>query len=676
MKGTYQLNDTIELSAITKNYNGAQNKEFKTHQVQLAKLAAFLKRFNFSLITWAGGLREEQKFLKSIGFTGDNDKAGLTMEEAHARLVKLGLNHIIIPSRSHTKDHHRFHIILFFDVPVFSANAYKRIAAKIVEEILPESDDSVTDAARFIYGSPDNASAIVYLDGKNYEISDEDGLWDGNLEIKDKDGATRQAHDFTEKTPIYCPFHEDSNPSAFIEYSDKSANWFIHCSSCDETFWMEQDKSHLERVCEPYWSYGTDVWDFGMINDEFFYEKLGNTKFHIQTKTEEGDDKKNAIRYLVNNKHIRHLSRIDYLSDISTNESFYAVDLSTGVISAHHRAIPVDVRDNIYIDQYLSDRFGVHQGFIKEWLAVYCHSNYRKLPSLIFSGGRGTGKSTFAEIVAEIFPTLSFQWSGNEEGFTYEVEKKLLIVEENLSDKVSQYKILKKYSGQKYATVKKKFKDPYQVRNNTNIILLSNELIPLFVSRDELPTDTRNNQFFVYEFSQLTGSIDPQLQEKVLARLGHYIRTELKGVYDGLSASGFRYSIDVPITDSERELFAANTSDLESDVDMLVNRLVEQYANDTFPDDMPYFPFVEQGQLPVLWIKYYSQSTRHYNQIIKGMRRQRLLIGEVDRFQDKGKRLFCIAMTDKLSKMLKEKDAPEVVGVVSDVACDLFNQGA
>ena len=295
---------------------------------------------------------------------------------------------------------------------------------------------------------------------------------------------------------------------------------------------------------------------------------------------------------------------------------------------------------------------------------------------MIFSGGRGTGKSTFAEIVAEIFPTMSFQWSGNEEGFTYEVEKKLLIVEENLSDKVSQYKTLKKYTGQKYATVKKKFKDPYQVRNNTNIMLLSNELIPLFVSRDELPTDTRNNQFFVYEFPTLSGSIDPQLHEKILARLGHYIRTELKTVFDGLSSTGFRYSIDVPITDAERELFAANTSDVESDVDMLLQRLVEQYSTSTFPDDMPYFPFIEQGQLPVLWIKYYSQSTRHYNQVIKGMRRQRLLEGDVNRFQSGGKRLFCLTMTDKLRQMLTVKNTPDVAGVVSDVACDLFNQGA
>jgi len=667
---------SIDLSTATKNYNGAANTYFTTESVPYRRLADYLTQHNYSTIHWRNGSRKEANFIKATGFVGDYDSGECTIQDVHDDLIAQGLNHHIIPSKSHTAEHHKFHVVLQFDHPVYSATGYKQIADHIANNILPGSDPAVTDAARYIYGSRDDADSVTYWDGANIQVVGLADIWNRDTEILDKDGVSIAVSDISSTTPIYCPFHEDSNPSAFIDFSKKSDNWFIHCSSCGSTFWMEQDKSHLERVCEPYWSYGTDIWDFGIIDDVFFYEKIGNTKFHIQTKTEETEDKREALRFLVNQKHIRHLSRIDYLSDISADDSFYDVDLGTGVISAHHRAVLADISDNAMVDQYLLDRFGVHLDFIKEWLAVYCHSNYRKLPSLIFSGGRGTGKSTFAEIVGEIFPTLSFQWSGNEEGFTYEVEKKLLIVEENLSDKVSQYKTLKKYTGQKYATVKKKFRDPYQVRNNTNIILLSNELIPLFVSRDEVPTDTRNNQFFIFEFPKLSGCIDPDTQDKVLARLGHYIRTELKVVYDGLSSTGFRYSIDVPITDAEKELFSANTTDLESDVDMLTHRLIDQYANDTFPDDMPYYSFIEQGQLPVLWIKYYSQSTRHYNQVIKGMRRQRLLVGETDRFQSDGMRLFCLTMTDKLVQMLGTPNKPKVVGVVSSVAGNLFNQGA
>ena len=675
MKGI-TLDKSIELSTAAKSYNGAANTWFKTESVPITELSEYLTQHNYSTIHWHNGSRLEKNFIKAIGFVGDYDSGERTIQEVHDDLVSKGLNHLIIPSKSHTAEHHKFHVVLQFDHPVLSSEGYKQIAKLIVADILPGSDPAVTDAARYIYGSREDADSTIYWDGSDIKVAALANIWSSSTEILDKDSNAITVSELTGKTPIYCPFHEDSNPSAFIEYSRKSANWFIRCSSCGVTFWMQQDKSHLELVCDPYWSYGTDIFDFGMLNDRFFFEKIGSNKFHIQTKTEESDDKKKAMRYLVNNKHIRHLSRIDYLSDIAADESFYDVDLRTGIISAHHQAIPVDVIDNAFIEQYLLDRFGTYAEFIKEWLAVYCHSNYRKLPTLIFSGGRGTGKSTFAEIVAEIFPTLSFQWSGSEDNFTYECENKLLIVEENISDKVSQYKTLKKYTGQKYATVKKKFKDPYQVKSNINIILLSNELIPLFVSRDELPTDTKNNQFFVFEFPQLSGSIDPQLQEKVLARLGHYIRTELKIVYDALSSAGFRYSINVPITGEESELFTANTSDLESDIDMLINRLVEQYANDTFPKDMPYFSFIEHGQLPVQWIKNYSQSTRHYNQVIKGMRRQRLLAGEASKIQVDSKRLYCLPMTDRLAQMLDAPSTRKVSGVSTDVSGTLLNQGA
>jgi len=676
MKGTtYLPNDSIELSAIKKNYNGAQNKHFEIKSSRIKDLPIFLTMHNYSFIFWNGGIRNEANFLKALGFTGDNDQPKLPIPEAHDRLIKLGINHIIIPSKSHTAHHHRYHIIIFFDVPVFSAKTYKKIAEEIVRELLPESDPSVTDAARYIYGSPDNIDAVSYLEGENYKISNEDGLWDSSLEIEDNTGALKVAHEFEGKTPIFCPFHEDSNPSAFIDYSEKSNNWFIRCSACDQTYWMLKEQSHLERTCENYYSYGTDVYDFGMMNDEFFYEKVGKAKFHVLTGTEHEPDKGEAFRHLVKRHHIRHLSRIDYISNLETDGSYYEVDLDLGVITAHHCAIPVQIEDNQFIEGYLEDRFGEYLTFIKEWIAVYCYTNYKKLPTLIFASDRGNGKSSFVEVIAEIFPTLSFQWGGNEDSFTYEVEKKLLIVDENQSDKVSQYKTLKKYTGQKYATVKKKFKDPYQVKNNTNIIIMSNDAIPLFVSRMELPRDTKNNQFFVYEFPAITGPLDPEMQEKILARLGHYIRTELKIIFDGINVSGYRYSIDVPITPREKELFAANTTDLESDIDIIIDKLISQYGSDTFPKDLPYHGFVDDGYLPIQWIKNYTSGTKHFNQVIKGLIRQRLILSASVKPQKDGVRITCKSMTPKLTSMLSENEAKEeaeVSSVSERMSGDLF----
>jgi hypothetical protein len=666
-------NKTIELSTAAKNYNGATCTYFKTELVDVRKLAIYLTLHNYSAIHWRDGSRKESNFIKAVAYIGDYDD-NRTIQEVHDDLVLMGINHLIIPSKSHTPEHHKFHVVIFFSCPVYTATGYKKIAAYIASEILPGSDTAVTDAARFIFGSPEGADAVCYFDGEDFNPAIHEKLWNQNTEIRDKDGNVISPIDVSQETPIYCLFHDDSNPSAFINHSEERDNWFIHCSTCDESFWMEQDITHLERVCKNYFSYGTEVYDFGMMNDEFFYNKLGSKKFHVLTGTESDPEKAEAFRYLVKHHHIRHLRRIDYVSNMNVDDSYYEMDLSRGVITAHHRGIPADIQDNEFVENYLEDRFGKHLNFIKEWIAVYCYTNFRKLPTIIFNSDRGNGKSSFVEILGEIFPTLSFQWGGNEDSFTYEVEKKLLIVEENQSEKVSQYKTLKKYTGQKYATVKKKFKDPYQVINNMNIIVLSNEAIPLFVSRSELPTDTKNNQFFVYEFPDITGAIDPDLQEKILARLGHYIRTELKGVFDGLDTSGYRYSIDVPITAAEKELFAANTTDLESDVDVLIDRLVLQFDEKSFPSDEQFFEFIKEGYLPVQWIKNYTTGTRHYNQIVKAMHRQRLIVGQAIRKTVDKKTVYALSMTNNLTGKLKQgtKDN-NLVGDVGDLVRDLFN---
>ena len=656
-------NELIEVSVAPKDYNGAKNRWFSTESVRIKDLPELFKKNNYSLLHWKDGTRKASNFIKAVGFVGDVD-SGLDIHSAHERLKRLNLNHLIIPSKSHTAGQHKFHFPILFDKPVYSVKTYKLIAEHISQEIIPESDSAVTDAARYIYGSKEDAEVSTYWDGKDLEVSGFGELWDANLVMIDSEGEEVSVSDLTGHTIIYCPFHDDNSTSAFIDHAEDSNNWYISCSSCEETFWMEKNQSRFEIECESYWSYGTDVWDFGMINDKFFHEMIGQQKFYIKTNSEQSEDKKKAFRYLVKHKHIRHLCRIDYVSNIEAEESNYQVDLDTGVIRAEHKALSVVDKDNDFIEEYLEDRFGTHKTFIKEWLAVFCYTNYQKLPTLILTGGRGSGKSTFAEIIADIFPTLSMQWSGNEADFTYEVEKKLLIVEENLSDKVSQYKTLKKYSGQKYATVKKKFKDPYQVWNNMNIMLLSNEAIALYVNREEMPTDSKNNQFFVYEFPDLNGTIDPQIQQKLIDRLGHYIRTELKNVFYALNMDGYRYSIDGPITESEEELFRNNTTDLQLDVDVLMEKLADQFSENSFPTDQPIYKFVKKGYLPVFWIKYYSGSQKHYNQIIKGMKRLKLLVGSAEKVQAKKERKYCFKMTDKLKNMIND---PQILDLEDDI---------
>ena len=620
-------NDTITLSIAKKNYDGANNIWFESKPVLIKDLETTLKTYNYSTIKWKDGNRKASNFQSAVGFIADIDN-GLSIHDAEDRLKQRDLNYLIIPSKSHTSEHHRYHILLPFNKVVYSQNAYKQIVTGIIDDIFPESDKSVTDAARYIYGSPENVSISSDYSGSNYCVDNLCELWDSSLEFTDanKDILTVNDLDQSEKTSILCPFHDDQTPSAFVNYSETSHNWFIHCSACNETFWMEKAGNPLETLTEPFWSYGSDVYEFGIANDEFFFERIGEKKFHHLSKSDrDKDEQERAYKYLVQHKHIRHISEINYIGDISVDHTHFTVDKDDGLITVHHAAIPVKIQDNQLIEDYLNNRFSKYKDFIKQWLAMYVYTNYTKLPTIILKSGRGCGKSTFVEVIGEIYKPLAYNWNGHEQNFTYEAEKKLLIVEENEQAAQHQYKTLKKYTGQKYSRVEKKFKDPYHVLNNMNIILLANDSIPVYVTRDERPTSELNNQFFVYEFPPIKGNLNVNIQNEIEDRLGHYIRTELKKVFVNINSSGCRYGIKVPITDAEKALFADNITNLESDVDTLMDRLLDKYASE-YEADTPEQQLFQDGYIPVKTIDDYNSSRTHSNQIIKNLKRRGIIV--------------------------------------------------
>lgn len=657
MKNENKNEKTIELSLATKNYDGNQNVWFESHEVQYGNLEKTCKENNFSPIKWTGGHRRNADFLYATGFVIDIDE-GLQIQDAIERLKKLGLKYLILPSKSHTSQKHKYHILLIFNRPVRSVNAYQRIAKHIASEVFPECDSAVTDPARYIYGSPDHVSVSSDFSGNDFIVDEFGPFWDNSLSLRSADGEEVGILDVTEKTVIHCPFHEDQTPSAFLEYSKSSNNYYIYCSTCDYTFWMEKSVSRLEALCKPYWSYGTDIFELGIVGEEFFIEKIGRTKFHILTGTESNEDKTRAYTYLVKRKHIPHITRIDFLGDINADESYYVVKPKEGIIEVHYAALPIVIKDNHFIEAYLEDRFGKYKSFIKQWWAVFCYTNHLRLPTLVLKGPRGNGKSTFAEITGEFFQPLTFMWRGHEESFTYEVEKKLLIVEENEDTKPHQYKTLKKYAGQKYAVVNKKFRDPYKVQNNTNIILLANDAIPLFVSRDEKPTDERNNQFFIYEFPEITGTLDPQIHDRITQRLGHYIRTELKTVCEFLNTSGYRYSITVPITGEEKTLFQDSVTDLESDADKYLQKLMLYYTDDR--TDGAYYEFINEGFVPTQFFKDFEMSPKHCNRVIKNLKKRGYLKGEPVRMQHDNEKHYCYRITKKLRSEMEAAEFEEI----------------
>lgn len=342
-----------------------------------------------------------------------------------------------------------------------------------------------------------------------------------------------------------------------------------------------------------YWSYGSDILEIGVIDNKFFMERNPLNKVYIRSGSNSDAEKAETYRHLVTRKHIPHLARIDFLGDVNAETSYYTHHADSATISVHYAAIPELVRENDFIEKYLENVFGEHKRFIKEWLSVYCYTNYTKLPYLVLTGDRGDGKNTFAEMVSAIFPTISWMWKGEKQSFNPECEMKLLVADETVNDDPKQYKLLKEYSGTKEQVVNQKYLKPYKVKNNMNIMILSNAKTPIFVERDEMPTSERNNQFFVYRFKKLACEIDPALSVKLTDRLGHYIRTELKRVFGELDMAGNRYAINVPITREERSLFANNTTEEQLVAQKVIDRIKSKYLG----DDREFNRFLNSGYL-------------------------------------------------------------------------------
>lgn len=645
-------NDNIIISKKSKNDIGSQNKVFETVVVKIKDLPYIVTQYNYSLINWIGGQRNGDNFKSASGFIVDIDE-GLTIDEAQQRLDSQNLNYIIIPSRSHTAEAHKFHILLFFSHPIYASNAYEGVADKIKEDLFPELDTNTLDGARFAYGSPKNFPSINCFTGENYNTLEFDHLWTSSTEINTAKGGLITAYETNGHTSCYCLFHEDSNPSAFIDYSEESENYFIHCSACNHSYWMLKDTVEMDSILEPFWSYKKDVYQMGIMGNDFYFNPIGFPAFHTLTNSEsDAKAKKSAHTKLIRRKHIPHITRIDYRGDINAETNYHRVDASTGIITVNYAPISVNIEDNEFIEKYLEDRFGSHMQFIKEYLSVFSYTNYTKLPTLVFNSSRGNGKSTFAELIGSIYWPLWSDWTGIEGNFNYESEKKFLLVEENTTSNEKQYKTLKKYMGQTYAPVNKKYKDPYKTLNNMSIAVLSNKQIPMFVRASEIPTDEANNQFFVWEFPELSGDIDSGMGNKLQARIGHYIRTELKTVYVAIEAnmSKYRYSINVPITEYETAMFKANITDVESDANDIIYEVCNLDENgNTYGQ---YYEFIADGFLPIDFVNY--RTTINYKRVLKNLIERKYLSVDKDRPMKDGKQYRCYLMTKKFREKFTE----------------------
>ena len=652
----------IKLSIKEKDYDGSHNQYFKSVIADKNELESIFKSHNYSLITWKidktkkdnnyNRRRLKLNFELAAGLVIDIDE-NLSIKDAIERLKEKNYKHVIITSRNHQKDtekegefspaQDRYHILLFFNKEVTDPDKYSELYSYFTS-LFPNLDPKCKSLERFLFGSPSDAEYYSWVNGEdvdvdNIKIDEKDFLhqtvaekkdvweFDNDIKIELLDGRKTEVMKIKKKERCRCPRpdHPDKNPSALVSFNDEADKYVVHCFGCGWIGWSKLSKTEYElnKQMQHFYYLGKDIYEMGIAEDKFFLTKNSEKNFCYTIGAESKEKRETALKNLIKSRRLRTLTRVDYVGNPDTNESFYSVSSEDGLVTVNIAAIQPDVVDNQFIEDYLQDTFGQYKYFIKQYLAMYSYTNHTNLPTLILYGPRGCGKTTFAGLVADIYPSLYLDWSGESGNFSQECEKKLLVIEENLIDEKSQYKTLKKYTGQEYLLVNKKYQPEYMVRNNLNIILISNEMIPLYVEKTEKPADPTNNQFFVWEFSSLNNAIDGTFRQKLRERLGNYVRTELKTVFDGISKNYTRYGISVPITTHEEQLFENNTTNIEAQANLVLENI--ENRNNTFLPNEDGYELYKAGYLAYSLIEEYATGSVHPNAIVKNLKKRKII---------------------------------------------------
>lgn len=190
----------------------------------------------------------------------------LTIESAKQRLNNIGISYFIYTTPTHSPERPKFRVLIptkevFYNRPRTTIDIHEHDKIKnYFTTLFPECDQSVFQPERLFFGN-NNAETFFcnskpYLDvatlpeveiQSNFKTSknNQEVLeFDTTLVIKLSDGTSYRLEDvqIDEKLPIYCPFHDDNTPSAFINPdTTKFGKLFIHCSSCGKT-WVEKNQ--------------------------------------------------------------------------------------------------------------------------------------------------------------------------------------------------------------------------------------------------------------------------------------------------------------------------------------------------------------------------------------------------------------------------------------------------
>lgn len=132
------------------------------------------------------------------------------------------------------------------------------------------------------------------------------------------------------------------------------------------------------------------------------------------------------------------------------------------------------------------------------------------------------------------------------------------------------------------------------------------------------------------------------------------MRNELKEVFFNLDVSGYRYSIEVPMTDAEKRLFNSSISVEEAATDRFLRYIADKHGND------PKWKFkahIANGYVPLdEMYQYIGGDDNLKSKVLRNLREREFLTGDNSIKRSKGDlRLYCYQMTPKFAEWLEKE---------------------
>lgn len=626
-----QLTFSTQAVRTKKICSGWSVKEYETKRDEHTPILAANGLWH-SMNIWSGGVRDNAHLVAKSGIMVDFDD-GTTRKQIEAVLNPMGCSYVLVPSKSYMRSKdgkpecERWHVYIPFDkVTGVTAKSPADIAIAnfTAHHFGPLNCDPLFDGGRYFYPGGD-ISLCRTMSGRMLrvaEILDEFGggtqaqdyansraaarrpaprgvtpailkaakggeYWRRKQDIDLGDGRIVRASEITEKTPCRCinPDHMDANPSAFVAFNDDNQQ-FIHCSSCKLTWWeMDWMQVYLDecfvmgKEIQRFFGGGDNPWIFSVVHERHIKAPTPEMKGLLLNRLHEHPVPKTATMVTRLKSGVEHHRP-------TIDKGLFEITLPSPIQKADP-SIPASM-GNPMVEAWMAEMFKEHANFIMDWISVYAFANLQKLPILVLNGGRGVGKSSFAEMVARLYPKDSRGWSGEPSNFNKELDSFLVHIDElpaaehGYKESRTFYRTTKRITGGKETEINEKYGNQYKVRNNLNIISTTNDRVPIHLDPLERPTSPENNQFFVYRITR-PANIDLEAWGIVERAFPGWVRTEgLRRYHVWLNDPNRkrrRYGLPCPITQEEVAAYEESRNGPEQLVEELWTALDTGYFN-------------------------------------------------------------------------------------------------